>query len=209
MNDEFTTIRTVVRGEVRVRGSRFLALAAPVTRKEEVADILTETERQHYDASHHCYAYRLGAAGLEFRFADAGEPAGTAGKPIYAVIEGKGLTDILVVVTRYFGGTKLGIGGLMHAYADAARCALDKADVVVRYLVDVLELTFPHALTGNVMHVVSQNGLHIVDSVYDEDVHLRVEVRKSLTNTIRSLLYGAARGNITVKPQAPSPDTSG
>jgi uncharacterized YigZ family protein len=199
MNDDFTTIRAEVRGEVRVRGSRFLALAAPVTRKEDVAESLAKIQREYYDATHHCYAYRLGPAGHEFRFADAGEPAGTAGKPIYAVIEGKGLTDILVIVTRYFGGTKLGIGGLTHAYADAARCVLEKADRVTRYMVDMLELSFPHALTGNVMHIVSQNGLHIVDSVYDELVHLRIEVRRSHTDAIRSLLYGATRGNITVK----------
>ena len=199
MQDQFTTIREEIHAEIRVRGSRFIATAGPVSQKDATLEFLARVQKQYYDATHHCYAYRLGASGNDFRFSDGGEPSGTAGRPIYSVIEGKGLTDIIVVVTRYFGGTKLGVGGLIHAYGDAAKRVIDNASLVMRYLCDILEITFPHAVTGNVMHVLSQSGARIVESAYDEDVHLTVEVRRSAVEGVHALLFEATRGNIALK----------
>lgn len=118
--DTHFTIRARERAEIKVRGSRFIASVAPVLTKEEAQDFLESIRKEFFDATHNCYAWRLGPSGLQFRTADDGEPGGSAGKPILFSIQKFGVSDVVLVVTRYFGGTKLGVGGLARAYAQAA-----------------------------------------------------------------------------------------
>ncbi len=118
--DTYFTIAEEIRNEITVKGSRFIATCFPANSKEKAMENLSSIRSQHYDASHNCYAYRLGRNGFDFRFSDDGEPSGTAGKPILFMVQKYDLSDILLVVTRYFGGTKLGVGGLSRAYSDAA-----------------------------------------------------------------------------------------
>ncbi len=199
MTDQFTTVDSPVRRETKIKGSRFIATVLPVSTQDQVESSLQQIRREFPDATHHCYACRTGTDGSSFRFHDGGEPSGTAGKPIFGAIERSGLTDVLVVVTRYFGGTKLGAGGLTRAYHGAAESALDAADRVVSYVMDTIEVTFPHSYTGNVMHIVSREGAKIADTRYDEDVHLKLEIRRSGVGRLREALMSGTHGNIDMK----------
>ncbi len=160
---------------------------------------LKAIRKEFYDATHHCYAYRLGPGGEQTRSNDDGEPGGTGGRPIMAAIEHRGMSDVLVVVVRYFGGTKLGIPGLGRAYGQAAEAVLDAAEPVECYSTDRLTAIFPHAQTHAVMHLVSETGVKIVDTSYDEEVHLTLDVRKSMTEEVRTLLVERTSGNIRIQ----------
>jgi len=199
MSDKYKTIREAVRTETRINKSRFIATAVPVQNRETVEEILAKKKKEFLDATHHCYAYRLGPAGADARFYDDGEPGGSAGKPILRAIDKFGLTDILIIVTRYFGGTKLGVGGLVRAYGGAAEQAIRAADHVTKYLTETVNASFPHSQIGNVMNVVSKQGAKILDTRYDEEVHLCLEIRNSRMVELKSLLVQHTSGNITLR----------
>jgi uncharacterized YigZ family protein len=199
--DHYSTLRAEVRLETKAQGSRFIGIAFPVQAKDDAAAALKAIKKQFFDATHHCYAYRLGPAGEQFRSSDDGEPGGTGGRPILAAIEHHGLSDVMVVVVRYFGGTKLGIPGLGRAYGQCAESVLQAAEPLERYAVDRRTITFPHDQTHVVMHLVSQYGAVIVDTSYDEDVHLAVEIRKSLTADLEQSLVERTAGHVTIAAQ--------
>jgi uncharacterized YigZ family protein len=196
MEDEFTTISRIVRTESKVLGSRFVATAAPAGNRDAVEQVVRSVRKELYDATHHCYAYRLGPSGSQFRANDGGEPAGSAGKPILAAIEHAGLTDVVVIVTRYFGGTKLGIGGLARAYGGAATGSLDRAERVTHFAVDRMRVSFPHARVSTVMHVLEKCGARITETTYDGEVHLTVEIRRSRSAELREALVNQTSGNL-------------
>jgi len=198
-DDSYRTISSSGAGEIKVLGSRFIARAIPVNSGMEAEEVLSRLRREFHDATHHCFAYRLGTQGDQFRFSDDGEPNGTAGRPILGAIQKNGLTNVLVVVIRSFGGTKLGTGGLSRAYADSAQLALGKGMVQVCYETDSIRVTFPHDQTGNVMHVVSKERVRIVDTQYDEEVHLLLTIRKSMTLAFKEELEKVTRGNVRIQ----------
>ena len=204
MSDEFKTIKAEIRAELKVRGSRFIAAAAPCTTRVQAEEFIERLRKEHFDATHHGYAYRLGTEGDVRRFNDDGEPSGTAGKPILVAIDKSGLTDTAVVVTRYFGGTKLGVGGLMRAYGAAAVKALAGAEHMTQYLLERLEVAFPHSHISNVMHVVSRMDARILDTTYDEDVHLKISIRRSKAVALKSALVEHTGGNILIRPSPES-----
>ena len=175
------------------------AHAAHDALRAEAEQFLDRERRTYHDATHHCFAYRLGTDGTQFRFSDAGEPSGSAGKPILAAIDAQRLTNVIVVVTRYFGGTKLGVGGLVRAYSDAALLVLERAEKVTKYKTTLLEATFPHSHISGVMHVVSTVGAKIVDTTYDEDVHAVLEIRLAKAEELKTALVNKTRGNIALK----------
>jgi uncharacterized YigZ family protein len=199
MKDEWVTITQRAEDETKVRGSKFIAVALPVETRQQALDAVEASRKEHFDATHHCYAYRLGAGGDESRSSDDGEPSGTAGRPILAAIERSGMTGIIVVVTRYFGGTKLGVGGLARAYGGAAENVLSKTTPVTRYEMCPLEVAFPHAMVSAVMHAVTQCRAKIVDTAYDEEVHMTLAIRKSQFDGLCSLLRDRTSGNIRMK----------
>lgn len=201
MQDEYKTIQSEAREQTKVQGSRFIATALPVTTKAEAEQFIAKLRKEFRDATHNCFAYRLGTDGTLFRFNDDGEPGGSAGKPILAAIDKLELTDVIVVVIRYFGGTKLGVGGLVRAYGDVAEQALLNAEKVTKYKTHLIEATFPHSHISNVMHVVSKLGARIVDTQYDEDVHLDLEVRLSKVDELRTALVEQTRGNVALNPE--------
>lgn len=139
-NQSFATIRERVRAEFKVRGSRFIGTAIPVQSKEEAIAELGKMQKEFWDATHNCYAYRLAPDGLQYRFSDDGEPSGSAGKPILFILQQRELVNVLVVVTRYFGGTRLGVGGLVRAYSDATIAALDQAEILVEHPADMVRV---------------------------------------------------------------------
>ncbi len=194
----------------RIKGSRFIADAFPITSEEEVHTRLAEIRAREPSATHHCYAYRLGLSGDLFRYYDDGEPAGTAGKPILRQIDAHGLTNTLIVVTRYFGGTKLGTGGLIRAYGDAAREVLKKANIVERYLQQPLEIRFPYAYTSSVMRLLHRYNVEVTDTSYGEDTCIHLSIPRAQVEAFVHAFTEAlgGRGTITLSDNASAPPGS-
>ncbi|MFB6229818.1 MAG: YigZ family protein [Salinibacter sp.] len=179
MSDTYRTLATSARAERTVDGSRFLVDAKPAGSRAAVqAQIETIREREP-SATHHCSAYRLGQDGDDFRYDDDGEPSGTAGQPILRQIDARELTNTLVVVTRYFGGTELGTGGLARAYGDAAAMALDRASIVERVVRIPVRLRFDYDDTSPAQRVLQQFDTEVQDSEYTDVTTLTVGVRQS------------------------------
>ncbi len=195
------TIRTLARAlrhePPKTRGSRFIASLTPIP-SAEAAMAFVEARREEFrDATHNCFAWRLlGRDNL--RYSDDGEPSGTAGRPILQEIDGRRLTDAVVVVTRYYGGTKLGTGGLIRAYGGAAAAALDLAQVVERPVVETLRLTFSYDASGAVASVLSAFGLEPTDSEYGAEVRMKVAVPVEEAKRLRAALSDATRGRIGI-----------
>jgi len=193
--DRYVTLSAGHREEVRIRSSRFIASAIPALTPDEARQALAVISREMHDATHHCWAFRL--SGGDESSSDAGEPSGTAGKPILSAIGRAGLTDTLVVVTRYFGGIKLGTGGLARAYREAAGLVLESAPRSVRHWMAALEVTFGFPQTGLVEPLLSRFGAIKLKSEYGAKVHLRVSVRRSKGRDLVSLL-----GEVLKNPEA-------
>lgn len=177
--DTYLTLAAPAEGAYREKGSRFLAFAAPVRTEGEVKELLEKLKKEYYDARHHCYAYVLGPAGTQYRANDAGEPNHSAGDPILGQIRSRGLTDVIVVVVRYFGGTKLGVSGLIGAYRTAAAGALDAAPVVEKTVRVGLALHFAYPATNAVMKVVKEYDLELTRQTFHTECHLEVWVRRA------------------------------
>jgi uncharacterized YigZ family protein len=198
--DEYLTVKGPGRAEIRVQGSRFIARLAPVRTEPSAQEFIERIGRQDHDASHHCYAYRLGVGpGAVARSSDAGEPSGTAGRPILESITSRGLTDVAVVVTRYFGGVKLGTGGLGRAYRECAGKVLDEAETVRKVLTRELRLRFPYRLTREVGAVIDHHQARVVDQRYGEEVALTVSVRLGRAAALEEALRVGGRGLIEVE----------
>ena len=176
--DRYHTIAGRMRAERKVIGSRFIATAVPVTSKDDAKRYLAEIHEEFFDATHHCYAYRLGMHGLNFRTADDGEPSGTAGKPILFALQKFGVSDVLLVVSRYFGGTKLGRGGLARAYAGAADDVLALCEKTPVYKTIPVKVFCTYEDVQTVLHCAETYAVR-VESDYHDSVHLRCHIRES------------------------------
>lgn len=168
--------------------SKFIALALPVRTLAEVKAYLEEYQKKYYDARHVCYAYMLGADRKEFRANDNGEPSGTAGKPILGQINSKELTDVLVIVVRYFGGIKLGTSGLIVAYRTAAAQALGEAEIIEKTVDATVAVAFEYPFMNDVMRIVKEESPEILEQSYDMDCFMRLRIRKSLMPLLRARL---------------------
>jgi len=178
-NDTYQTLAAPSFGEFKDRGSKFLAYAFPVLSTEDFTDCLNQVKKEHPKARHFCYAYRLGRDLNNFRANDDGEPSGTAGRPILGQIDSAGLTNVLVVVVRYFGGTLLGASGLINAYRTSAAEALQAGEQVEKIVEDVYLLTFDYQHMSKVMNAVSRPPFSIVHQAFGEHAALEVAVRQS------------------------------
>lgn len=194
MIDEYTSVAAPAHAESKVKGSRFLALLAPVESPEAALRELEAVRKTYHDASHHCFAYRIGPAGGQERFSDAGEPSGTAGKPILLALRHASVSDAVLVVTRYFGGTRLGVGGLRRAYAGAAEAALQRAGRVQRILTEAVRVAVPGELIGDVISAVARAGGKIVGTEYGPEALLTIEIRRSKTEEVRRMLTDRTSG---------------
>ena len=177
IQDAYRSIAGPAEGLFKDNGSRFIALAYPVETEEEVKGIVASLRKQYHDARHHCYAYRLGYQGQVFRSSDDGEPAGSAGRPILGQIDSAGLSDILVVVVRYFGGIKLGIPGLIRAYKTSTADALGNATVVEKVAGRNWRIHFDYLAMNAVMKVLKDLGLSARDQDFGTACALTVRVR--------------------------------
>jgi uncharacterized YigZ family protein len=184
MKDSYLTIAAPSTGEFKDRGSKFLAYAWPIGSEPEAHQHLDALRKLHPKARHHCYAYRLGLDQNNFRANDDGEPSGTAGKPILGQLDSFGLTNVFVVVTRYFGGTLLGTSGLINAYRNAAQAALQNAIIVEKIVEDTYRLDFGYALMPDVMNAIKKLEIKILKQVFEEAAMLEIAVRKSHTEQV-------------------------
>jgi uncharacterized YigZ family protein len=184
---DITTFRTIsepVTGYIRDRGSKFIGWAYPVTSEEEIRQVLAQVRKQYHDAHHHCYAWALGPGRSQYRMNDDGEPSGSAGKPIYGQILSKDLTDILVMVIRYFGGTKLGIPGLIQAYRGAAQEALQQATLVSKSAYDLYEIRCEYIHLNDIMVIIKEFGLDQLETTFDSECRVVVGSRKNQSDTM-------------------------
>lgn len=196
--DEYRTLQDESRGIYREKGSRFIAVAMPAGSVEEVKAHLEQLRREFHDARHHCYAYRIGIIPGEYRYQDDGEPSGTAGKPIFGQIQSYELTNILLVVIRYFGGIKLGTSGLIQAYRAAARDALQNGAIVTRTLHVRLRIRFNYSGMNAVMKFIKEEGLRITRQETGEECTIFLEIRKDLDEFVKKKLYSLEISDITV-----------
>ena len=188
MDDTYTTIRDAAEASFTEKRSKFIAFAMPVRTADEAKACVEAVQKEYYDARHVCYAYMLGPERKDFRANDNGEPSGTAGKPILGQINSRGLTDVLVVVVRYFGGIKLGTGGLVAAYRTAASLALDRAETEVRTVDDTLTVAFEYPFMNDVMRIVKEESPDIVEQSYDTDCLMTLRIRRSAMPRLRARL---------------------
>lgn len=165
-------------GEFKDRGSKFYAYAFPVRKEEDIKMRLLELRKKHYDARHHVYAYILGADKASWRANDDGEPSGSSGKPVHGQLLSYDLTNTLIVVVRYFGGTKLGIPGLINAYRSAAKDAIEQANIIEKKIEDVYELAFTYPDMNVVMRILKDEGISPLTTDFQLDCKLQFKIRK-------------------------------
>ena len=177
--DSYRTVAATAEAACRERSSKFLSWIYPVRSEEEIRERLDALRKKYYDATHHCYAWRLGPHGETFRANDDGEPSGTAGKPILGQLLSNDITDCLVVVVRYFGGTKLGVPGLIAAYKESAAEAIAAAEIVERTVDRTVELDFPYVAMNDIMRVVKEEQPKVVSQTFDNLCSMRLTIRES------------------------------
>lgn len=188
MKDEFRTIDSIGRGEYTDKRSKFIAFAHPVGSIEEIKEIIASYRKEYYDARHVCYAYMLGAERLEFRANDDGEPSSTAGKPILGQINSNELTDILIVVIRYYGGVNLGPSGLIVAYRTAASLAIADSRIITKQIDDVITYTFPYLMMNKVMKIVKDMDVKILKQEFDNVCTIHMSVIRSRGEELKERL---------------------
>ncbi len=182
-NNKFTTISECATGDFRDRGSKFLAFAYPVKEIQEIKEKINLLKKEHPKAVHHCYAYRLGSDSTQYRANDDGEPAGSAGKPILRQIDSLGLSNVLVVVVRYFGGSLLGIPGLINAYKNATLLALESASKLVKWIEEIYEISFDYPVMGEVLYLLKQ----CESSIYEQELQLFCIIKAGIPKPYISL----------------------
>jgi len=200
VDDEFE----VPAGEFRhedepTKGSRFIASLAPATSAEEAVAFVERIRKEGPGATHHCWAYRVGKPCDGFRFNDDGEPGGSAGRPILQQLEGHGLTDVVCVVTRYYGGTKLGVGGLVRAYGGCAARALDRAPKRTHVITRTIEVSFPYEFTGPVQGLLSARQVVPVTTAYGETVSMTFEIPERDADAFVQELRDRTAGRLRVR----------
>ncbi|WGQ10218.1 YigZ family protein [Pedobacter gandavensis] len=183
-DDTYKTITAPAEGLFKDRGSKFIAFAYPIRSEEEVKPILAQLRSEHGKARHFCWALRLSPDRAVFRIQDDGEPSGTAGRPILNALLSADITNILIVVVRYFGGTLLGVPGLINAYKSAAIEAIQAAEIVEKTVNDVYELTFDYLSMNDVMRLFKEEQLQILSQEFDNSCSIKFEVRKAQLNQV-------------------------
>ena len=187
-SDTYRSIAAPSKGIYKELGSKFLALAYPIETEEAAKNIIAALRKEHFDARHHCFAWRLGLTGEPYRFSDDGEPSSTAGRPIYGQLLSQELSDILVVVVRWFGGVKLGVPGLIRAYKTATQDALANATIIEKVAGETFIVQFGYLQMNDVMKVLKEMGLAPLRQEFDLDCRLEVRVRLNQIEEFRKQL---------------------
>lgn len=194
-NDSFLSPAAPDQVELKVKSSRFIASIYPISDEEEAWKVIRMVSSEYNDATHHCYAFKLDKGDqVRFRYTDAGEPSGTAGSAILSAIEHSAITNVLIMVTRYFGGTKLGIGPLRRAYRDSARAVIEKCDQQVKYHTVRFSFCVPYNSLKNVQQLLKTMEVEIVSQQFDEMATYTVDVRKSLAKEFQERMKHLMKG---------------
>ncbi|MCR5471033.1 uncharacterized protein, YigZ family [Xylanibacter ruminicola] len=186
--DEYKTIKTEGEGYYTEKRSKFLAFVHHVTSVDEIKELLASYRKKYYDARHVCYAYMLGPERTDFRANDDGEPSSTAGKPILGQINSNELTDILIVVVRYYGGVNLGTSGLIVAYREAAADAIAHSEIETRQVEEIITYSFAYPMMNDVMRIVKDMQPRIISQTYDNTCEIKLGIRKSEAEQLRNRL---------------------
>jgi uncharacterized YigZ family protein len=187
-DDTYRTIENPCEGIFRDRGSKFLAYAFPIRSEAEIKEIVASLKAEHPKANHHCWAMRLGTDRSVFKINDDGEPSGTAGRPILNILLSRDLTNILVVVVRYFGGTLLGVPGLINAYKQATEDALNHAVVIEKTVNDIYNIAFDYLQMNTIMRIIKEGELIVISQQFDNNCTMQLSIRKMQVNQILSKL---------------------
>ncbi|MCL1932299.1 MAG: YigZ family protein [Candidatus Azobacteroides sp.] len=187
-SDVYKTIAAGSEGSVTEQRSKFISYALPVRTPEDVKEKIAAFRKQYYDARHVCWAYMLGAERLQFRVNDDGEPSSTAGKPILGVINSHGLTDVLIVVVRYFGGVKLGTSGLIVAYRAAATDAIANAEIIEKTVNETVSIEFAYPFLNDVMKIVKEINPQVLTQTFETDCEMTLQIRQSEMEKLKSRL---------------------
>lgn len=178
--DSYLTLNTPSEEVIyKVKGSKFLGYCYPILNETEVSKHIDRLKKEHHQARHHCYAYQLGVEQIQYRIQDDGEPSGTAGLPIYGQIQSFEVTNILVVVVRYFGGTKLGVGGLISAYKECARLALENCEIITKTINHTFELRFDYKDMNSVMRIIKELQIEILHQTATQYCQFHIAIRKN------------------------------
>jgi uncharacterized YigZ family protein len=196
-DDTYLTIEKPAEGDFRDRGSKFLAFAYPITSETDIKPILSQLKVEHPKANHHCWAMRLGIDRSVFRINDDGEPSGTAGRPILNVLLSKNITNIIVVVVRYFGGTLLGVPGLINAYRTATEEALKVAIIIEKTINDIYTIGFDYQHMNEIMRIIKEDNLSVLDQLFDNTCSVKISIRKMQVNS--SISRFEKIENVTIK----------
>jgi uncharacterized YigZ family protein len=188
MSDTYKTITNLAQGIYKEKGSKFLSFAIPISSIDEVKEIVKNYRKEYFDARHVCYAYMIGNERLEWRANDDGEPSGTAGRPILGQINSHELTNILVIVIRYFGGILLGTGGLVSAYKEATADALNNAQIIEKMVEESIFINFDYLFMNDVMRIIKDTNAQIVQQTYNNECTMQLSINKKDSEVINSKL---------------------
>ncbi|MEI7983054.1 MAG: YigZ family protein, partial [Bacteroidota bacterium] len=194
--DTFLTIAQECHGIYREKASKFIALAIPAGNEIDVKMNLERIRKEHHSANHHCYAYRIGLDKNDYRINDDGEPSGSAGKPIFGQILSHDLSDILIIVVRYFGGTKLGIPGLINAYRTATKDALNNATIIEKTVMVKFHVSFEYLSMNDIMRIIKEKNCQVVKQTCDEHCFIELLVRKSDKQTLEERISNLNNSSI-------------
>ena len=179
MLDQYKTISTHSEGIYKEKGSKFIAIAFPCFSENDFKEELLQVKKDYHDARHHCYAFKFGLTDNIYRYSDDGEPSNSAGAPIYGQIKSFELTNIGIVVIRYFGGTKLGVGGLITAYREAAKDAINNGQIINRTIDNIYEVEFGYEIMSDVMNFIKKNELEVISQILEEHGIIQFRIRQS------------------------------
>ena len=200
MDDKYYTIANPAQHEIKIKGSRFIADCGIAASIDDALDILEAIRKREYAATHHCYAWRVGLFDQKtFKYSDNGEPSGTAGKPIYDIIHGRQIDNVIMVVTRYYGGTKLGTGGLVRAYSEAAIGAIEKAGKKENYLTSQFRVKIDFSLYDQLMRLTNRLGAKQISSEYSDKVNLIIEIRQTLSDVLMKEIIQLSSGKAKIE----------
>jgi uncharacterized YigZ family protein len=187
-SDIYKTIASTSQGIFKEKGSRFVSFAVPISSQEEIKPIIDKIRKEHHEARHHCYAYIIGHERIIWRVNDDGEPSGTAGRPILGQINSFGLTNIIIVVSRYFGGTLLGVSGLINAYRSAAESALRNAELTEKTVNEYYKITYPYISMNDVMKILKEENIGQSEQSFDIECHILLNFRVSVKEKVLNRL---------------------
>jgi len=200
MDDKYYTISQNAQHEIKVKGSRFIAECGVATSIDEASQLLDAVRKREHAATHHCYAWQVGLFNQQtFKYSDDGEPSGTAGRPIYDVIHGRELNNLIMIVTRYYGGTKLGTGGLVRAYSEAAIGAVEKAGKKENYITNRIIVKIEFSLYDQLVRLISKHGAKQVSADYSDIVTLNLEIRLTRSDDLINKIIQFSSGKAIIE----------